>query len=115
MGNVKRGEIYLMDFPDGIGSEQKHVRPAVIVSNHKGNEHSEIVTVVPITSQIKKVKQPTHVLVRHMKALDRNSVVLCEQIGSFSKLRLIKLLGRFNRKTMLKIDEAIRVALSKDI
>lgn len=103
-----------MDLPDGIGSEQKNVRPAVIVSNHEGNEHSEIVTVAPITSQIKKVKQPTHVLVRNMKALDKNSVVLCEQVGTFSKLRLLKLLGRFNRRTMLRIDEAIRVALSKD-
>ncbi len=37
---IKRGEIYLVDLTDALGSEQKGVRPAVIVQNDIGNTHS---------------------------------------------------------------------------
>ena len=32
-----RGEIYYIDFGDGVGSEQRGYRPAVIISNNIGN------------------------------------------------------------------------------
>ena len=35
-----RGEIYYTDFGDGIGSEQRGYRPAVIISNNIGNRNS---------------------------------------------------------------------------
>ena len=110
MREVRRGEIYTMDLPNGIGSEQEGYRPVVIVSNNIGNKHSPTVIVAPITSQIKKAAQKTHVIIRNMKALPKDSMVLCECLGTFSKDRLERYLGKFNRRTMKRIDQAIDIA-----
>ena len=46
---VYRGEVYLVDFGIGYGSEQGGVRPAVIVQNNIGNKYSPTTIVVPVT------------------------------------------------------------------
>ena len=50
---MKRGEIYYIESTyRETGSEQRGGRPAVIVSNDKNNENSEVVEVVYMTSQL---------------------------------------------------------------
>lgn len=61
---IIRGEVYLVDFGQGFGSEQGGVRPAVIVQNNKGNKYSSTTIVVPITSKQTKARIPTHVRVK---------------------------------------------------
>jgi hypothetical protein len=38
---LQHGEIYLTDLGEGVGSEQKGVRPVLIVQNNRGNKRSE--------------------------------------------------------------------------
>ena len=57
---VHRGEIYLIDLCDQVGSEQSGVRPAVIVQNETGNLHSPTTIVCPLTSK-RKSMSATHV------------------------------------------------------
>lgn len=109
--NIRRGEVYLMKLPAGCGSEQSGFRPAVVLSNNAANKSSPNITIAPITSQIKKRYQPTHVLIRNMRGLDKNSLVLLECMGTFSKDRLRKKIGTFNNRTMKRIDAAIREAV----
>ncbi len=40
MREIQRGEIYLADLGEGVGSEQKGVRPVLIVQNNRGNKYS---------------------------------------------------------------------------
>ena len=40
--------------------EQGGVRPAIIIQNELGNIHSPCTIVIPITSKIKHINQPTH-------------------------------------------------------
>lgn len=52
---MKRGEIYYIESTyRETGSEQRGGRPAVIVSNDKNNENSEVVEVVYMTTKPKK-------------------------------------------------------------
>ncbi|EKA06701.1 type II toxin-antitoxin system PemK/MazF family toxin, partial [Streptococcus sp. GMD6S] len=45
----KRGDIYYVDFGNQKNSHiQQGIRPAIIVSNNKANDHSHLVTVVPL-------------------------------------------------------------------
>ena len=37
---MHRGEIYLVDLSNQVGSEQTGIRPALIVQNEQGNQHS---------------------------------------------------------------------------
>lgn len=63
----KRGDIYYVDFGQNIDSnKQCGIRPAVIVSNNRANEHSPVITVVPLTSRTyKKRSLPTHVFIQN--------------------------------------------------
>lgn len=55
---MKRGEIYYIESTyRETGSEQRGGRPAVIVSNDKNNENSEVVEVVYMTTKPKTTSQ----------------------------------------------------------
>lgn len=43
-----RGDVFYANL-DGIGSEQRGVRPVVIVSNNLNNKNANTVTILPIT------------------------------------------------------------------
>ena len=91
---MKRGEIYYIESTyRETGSEQRGGRPAVIVSNDKNNENSEVVEVVYMTTKPKN-DLPTHVFIR--SALSP-STVLCEQVNSVSVKRIGTLIGKLTR------------------
>ena len=88
---MKRGEIYYIESTyRETGSEQRGGRPAVIVSNDKNNENSEVVEVVYMTTKPKN-DLPTNVFIR--SALSP-STVLCEQVNSVSTKRIGTLIGK---------------------
>lgn len=107
----KRGEIYLVDF-DGIGSEQKGKRPAVVVQNDVGNEKSTTVIVAPMTSRLSKHNIPTHVqLSRERTSLKTDSIVLMEQMRVVDKSRLTYHVATVNTEDMKLINNALLVSL----
>ena len=78
---VKRGEIYYADLSPGVGSEQKGLRPVLVVQNDVGNRYSPTVIVTAITSRTGKSRLPTHIGLQACEyGLARDSVVLAEQI-----------------------------------
>lgn len=56
----------------------------MVIQNNRGNKYSPTVIVAAITSRL-KTKLPTHVLLRNIKGLDKNSVVLLEQVRTIDK------------------------------
>ena len=59
---VKRGDIFLMNFHNFNNHLICGKRPCVVVSNDIANRSSQTITVVPLTSKKKKAL-PTHVAV----------------------------------------------------
>lgn len=109
---IKRGEIYLADLSPVVGSEQGGQRPVLIVQNDIGNRYSPTVIVVAITAQISKAKLPTHVeLPADHNGLNKDSVILAEQLRTIDKKRLIQLIGKLEEFYMKKVDEALLVSL----
>lgn len=88
MNDIKRGEMFYISRGGASynGSEQHADRPAVVVSNNKNNENSNVVEVVYMTTQ-PKTDLPTHVTIR---STGRISTVLCEQVYSVSTERIDK-------------------------
>lgn len=81
---IKRGDIYYAELNPVIGSEQGGTRPVLIISNDVGNKHSPTVIVAPITSRIHtKAKLPTHTLINDFEGLDKNSIILLEQVYGY--------------------------------
>ena len=108
---VKRGDIYYADLSPVKGSEQGGIRPVLIVQNDIGNRYSPTVIAAAITSQINKAKLPTHIGISAEKfGLDRDSVILLEQIRTIDKQRLREKIGCLDEKLMLKVNEALYIS-----
>lgn len=109
---VKRGDIFYADLSPVVGSEQGGIRPVLILQNDIGNKYSPTVIVSAITAKINKAKLPTHVEIKANDfGLQKDSVVLLEQIRTIDKSRLREKIGSFSEEMMVKVDEAIQISL----
>lgn len=107
-----RGDIYFADLSPVIGSEQGGFRPVLVIQNDIGNKYSPTVIVSAITSQIQKARLPTHVeLPAHLSGLERDSVVLTEQVRTIDKKRLRRRVSRLDDEVMAKVDEALAISV----
>ncbi|MGB9781151.1 MAG: type II toxin-antitoxin system PemK/MazF family toxin [Caldanaerobacter sp.] len=109
---VKRGDLFYADLSPVIGSEQGGVRPVLIIQNDIGNKYSPTVIVAAITSQINKAKLPTHVEINGSEyGLQKDSVILLEQIRTIDKKRLREKIGHLDPEMMEKVNEALQISL----
>lgn len=108
---IKRGDIFYADLSPVIGSEQGGVRPVLIVQNDIGNKYSPTVIASAITSQINKAKLPTHIeLKANEYGLQKDSVILLEQIRTIDKRRLKEKIGHLDDELMQKVNEALAIS-----
>ena len=108
---IRRGDIYYADLSPVIGSEQGGLRPVLIVQNDVGNRYSPTVIAAAITSKLGKTRLPTHIDVYANKVgLQRDSVILLEQIRTLDKKRLKEKLGHLDNDLMHAVDNAISVS-----
>lgn len=108
---VKRGDIYYADLSPVIGSEQGGVRPVLIIQNDVGNKYSPTVIAAAITSRINKAKMPTHIELSAAEyGLNKDSVVLLEQIRTIDKKRLREKIGRLDGELMENVNEALSIS-----
>ncbi len=109
---VKRGDIYYADLNPVVGSEQGGIRPVLIISNDIGNRHSPTVIAAAITSRVQtKTTLPTHVIVNEGECLNRDSVILLEQVRTIDKERLREFVGILNQEHLLEVDRALAVSV----
>ena len=112
----KRGEIYLVNLGnEGVGSEQKGLRPFVILSNNIGNSMGNIVVGLPISSRNKGLPK-IHVPVGHESGIKQDSYLLTEHIRSISKGRFFTrgnpvMVGQLTEKKLKETEEAIKFEL----
>ena len=111
--NIKRGDIFYADLSPVIGSEQGGVRPVIIVQNNIGNKFSPTTIVAPITSKLNKAKLPTHIEVRAKQfGLEKDSVMLLEQIRTIDKIRLKEFIGTVDHNIVEKVDSVLKISLA---
>lgn len=108
--------MYYTDLKMGIGSEQRGIRPILIIQNDTGNKHSKTVIVAVITSKgDNKVKMPTHCPVKAQQGLGWDSLVLLEQLRTIDKARLKEYIGTLDADTMNMVDKALAVSVGLKI
>lgn len=106
-----RGDIWLAELLEGVGSVQGGIRPVIIISNNVGNSFSTTVTVACITSQCKRPDIPTHVMISS-PFLQKDSEVLLEQIMTVNKSQLTTRIGKVSKEDQERIDEAAKIQLA---
>ena len=87
------------------------MRPVLIVQNDVGNRYSPTVIIAAITSQLDKAKLPTHIEIKKEYGLEKDSVILLEQIRTLDKRRLKEKVCTIDNETMQKVDIAIMISL----
>lgn len=92
---IRRYDIVQADLSGAVGSEQGGIRPVLIIQNNKGNLYSTTTIVMPFSTQIKNLKQPTHTLIKKSAGtgLKKDSILLGEQVRAISNQRIIKKIG----------------------
>ena len=64
-----------------------------------------------MTTQIKKLNQPTHYLIKNYRALSAPSMVEFEQIKTIDKSRIKGYLGKLTKEQLGEIDDYLKISL----
>jgi len=109
---MKRGEIYFANLDPTIGSEIRKKRPVLIVSNDANNRTNSLITIIPLTSNTKKIFPFETFIEKKNSGLKKDSKAQCHQIRTISKSRITtKKVGSINKTIMEKIEHSIRLHL----
>jgi len=98
--NYKAFDVILVNFGSAeFFGEQAGIRPAVIIQNCVGNTYSPCTIVLPMTTKIKHLTQPTHSFFSKdkEKGLKEDSMLLGECVRQISEKRIIKKLGSITK------------------
>jgi mRNA interferase MazF len=92
---VMRWSIYWVNLDPTVGSEQGKTRPVLVISDDDINAILPVINILPITShkQGRKIYPNEVLLNKGQSGLDKDSLLLCYQIRTIDKKRLIKKLG----------------------
>lgn len=113
---IKRGGIYMVHLKPARGSEQTGIRPFLVLQNNKGNDNSFTHSGLPLSSELKSLYLPTHIVTEDTKCLDYTSVVLVEQITTLSRSRFQSYLGILDANTLNKVEASVAIQLGlKDV
>ena len=111
---MKRGDIYFADLDPVIGSEQGGKRPVLLIQNNLGNRFSPTVIILPLTSRTGKKALRTHVPVSPPQGgITKPSIILCEQVRTVEKSRLLQRLGALPREKMALVERALAAAMGQ--
>lgn len=110
---VKWGEIYYCDLGSGKGSVQAKLRPVLIIQNDVGNENGPTTVVAAISSVIKKMYMPTHIMLDRTCGLKEKSIVMLEQVRTVDKSSDLKEYIGMIRDTQTK--EAIKRGIAIEL
>ena len=109
-----QGDVYLTDLGISMGSEQGGIRPVVVIQNEVGCRRSTTMTVVPLTSNLKKVDLPTHYILRFAPFLLETSMAMGEQARVIDKMRIQTYLGKLDKRDLRAIQRTAQVNICTD-
>ena len=109
MALIKRGEVFLVNFGPTVGAEIQKTRIAVVVSNDINNEHSPIISISPMTSNIAKIYSFEVEVPPGVGGLRTLSKVIVNQTRAVDKLRLIRKLGHLPERIVMDVNRALKL------
>ena len=109
---IARGDLFSACLDPVGGSEQGGIRPVLVIQTDVGNRYSPTVIVLAITGQVNKARLPTHVPIAcEGTGLQKDRVVLAEQIRTLDKRRLRERIGTLKPEVMDRVTTAVKISL----
>lgn len=114
---VRRGEVYWVDFGEIRGSEMAHKHPALVISINSLNRLGFVIVVVPGTSASKRQDYPTDVRVSPADSgLHDDTVFKCHQLVAVDPKRLLgSPVGTIPDTAMQRVDDTVAYILGLGI
>jgi mRNA interferase MazF len=109
---MKQREIYLADLNPTKGSEQRGIRPVVVISGNAMNDHLGIAITCPLSTKIKNYAGCIVLKPNRENGLSETSEVLTFQIRTVAKERLIKKQGTISEKELGTIIQGLNEVLT---
>ena len=106
----RRGDVWMVNFSPSRGSEQRGMRPALVIQNDVGNQYAATTIVAVITSTI-KIYPVTVALKKGEGGLKKPSMVNLAQILTVDKSRLQRRVGALQPGVMDLVNAAVKVSL----
>lgn len=97
---MKQGEIWYASLDPTKGSEQAGYRPVVILSGNMLNQYLQVVITAPLTTKIKNYQGNPIISPNETNGLQEISELMIFHIRSISKDRLVKRLGKVDKKEL---------------
>jgi len=104
----------MVNFSPGRGSEQRGLRPALIIQNDVGNQYAATTIIAAITSRI-RIYPVTVSLGKGEGGLRQPSMVNLAKIITIDKSRLRRRLGVLRAGLLNRVNAAIKVSLDVGI
>lgn len=115
MTGYKKGDIVLANFnPQRQKEEVGKIRPAVVVSDDVLNDILDLITVVPLTTNLIDDALPLRVRILKREKLDSDSDAMIENIRSISKKRVLEKISTLTSQEKILIDKGLISLLKID-
>ncbi len=110
---VRRGDLYWLDWAPARGSEQSGRRPALVVQTDAANRIEAYPNTIVVAVSRAGKPVPFHVKVQpdEDNGLRDTSFVKCEQLMTVSRQRLVERMGRVSDAVLFQVDQALRKVL----
>jgi len=115
MRAFQQGQIWIVNFDPSFGHEYQKIRPALIIQHERYIPSSQLLTIIPISSQTDKIVELDILLKKNAQnRLMKDSLIKTKQINSFDKRRFIKLIGTVNQQILDEVNKNIRLFFGID-
>lgn len=104
---MNRGDVYWVNLDPSRGAEINKLRPCVIISANPINKARRTVVVVPLSTSAKS--RPPLVIPVH--CLDKEGVIVCDQIRAVDKSRLVKFASKLSIHALKILEDSLRQVL----
>jgi mRNA interferase MazF len=114
--NVRRGDDVLVLYPFASGHGAS-CRAALVVQNNRDNRRLDNTIIAQITTNMRHVNDPTHLLIPwespegQQAGVLHDSVISCNNLATVHEDRLHRVIGHPPDAVMYRIDECLKAAL----
>lgn len=105
---INRFEVYLVNLDPTVGKKIQKTRPSLVISPNEMNRHIGTVIIAPLTTHGRDY--PTRVV---CKFQGKEGQVVLDQIRTVDKSRLLKLLGKIEKRTQTKVIAVLQEMFSE--
>ena len=108
---MKQREIWMADLNPVVGSEQKGIRPVVIISGDAMNDTLGISIICPLSSKVKHFAGCLVLTPDSLNGLDVDSEVISFQVRTISHTRLVRKTGIITPEQLEQIKKGLEEVL----